>query len=92
MATTVRTERLEARLGSRQKALLKRAADLRGQTLTDFVIASAQEAAKKTIREHEIMELAASDQKVLVEALLNPPNPGKNLKAAAARYLAVVGA
>jgi uncharacterized protein (DUF1778 family) len=91
-AVGAKSERLEARIGPRQKALLKRAADLQGQSLTDFIVTSVQEAAKKAIRDHEIMELTARDQKVLVEALLNPPEPNKKLKAAAERYRAVVGA
>jgi uncharacterized protein (DUF1778 family) len=86
-----KTERLEARIEPRQKTLLKRAADLQGQSLTDFVVASAQAAAKKVIREHEIMELSALDQKVFVDALLNPPAPGRRARKAAKRYLAVAG-
>jgi uncharacterized protein (DUF1778 family) len=91
MAKAAKMERLEARIEARQKALFKRAADLQGQSLTDFVVTSAQEAAKKAIREHEIMELTSRDQKVLVEALLSPPEPSKKLKQAAKRYLAVMG-
>jgi uncharacterized protein (DUF1778 family) len=92
MAGTVgKVERLEARIGARQKALLKKAADLQGQSLTDFVVTSAQEAAKKIIREQEIMELSARDQKVFVDALLSPPEPGKRAVQAAKRYLAAVG-
>ncbi len=40
-------ERLEARLTPEQKALLQRAADLSGRTLTEFVIIRAQQLPKK---------------------------------------------
>ena len=86
-----KVERLEARIQPRLKTLLKKAADLQGQSLTDFVVSSAQEAAKKTIREHAVLGLTARDQRVFVEALLNPPAPGKRAKQAAKRYLAVAG-
>ena len=45
-------ERLEARVSRQQKKLFQRAAELRGVTLTDFLIGALQEAATKTIEDH----------------------------------------
>ena len=42
-------ERLEARVTRQQKRLIERAAYLRGTSVTDFVVASAQQAATATI-------------------------------------------
>jgi uncharacterized protein (DUF1778 family) len=81
-----RRERLEARITADQKALFQRAADLSGRSLTDFVVSSLQEAAEEVIRTHQVMKLSAEDTAVLMEALLNPPEPNENLRAAAARY------
>ena len=39
--------RLEARISAEEKELLKRAADLQGCSLTEFVVRSAQEAGQK---------------------------------------------
>ena len=80
-------ERLAARLTPEQKALLQRAADLQGRSLSDFVLDSAQRAAEEVIRSYEVMTLTARESRALVEALLNPPAPNERLRAAAARYL-----
>jgi uncharacterized protein (DUF1778 family) len=79
-------ERLEARVSAEQKALLQRAADLMGRSLSDFIVGSAQRAAEEVIREHTIVMLTAQDSRAFVEALLNPPDASERLRAAAARY------
>ncbi|MEW6367394.1 MAG: DUF1778 domain-containing protein [Acidobacteriota bacterium] len=81
-----RRERLEARVTRSQKQLIERAAHLRGSSLTDFLVQSAQEAAAKTIQEFEILHLRDGARDVFVNAILNPPPPNKALRAAAARY------
>jgi len=81
-----RSERLEARITPEQKALLSRAAELRGRSLTDFVVSSAQEAARETIREHERLTLSERDRQAFVAALLEDAEPGERLRRAADRY------
>ena len=49
--------RLEARISAEEKELLKRAADLQGCSLTEFVVRSAQEAARKAVKEYQMMAL-----------------------------------
>ena len=83
--------RLEARISAEEKALLKQAADLEGCSLTEFVVRSAREAARKAVREHQMMSLTARDTEALVKALLNPPAPSKTLKRAAERYRKFMG-
>ncbi len=78
--------RFEARLTPEQKSLLLRAAMLTGRSLTDFVVTSAQEAATRTLREHEAMTLSRRDRQAFVAALLKPPAPGPRLRKAAQRY------
>lgn len=78
--------RLEARVKPEIKALWQKAAALEGRTLTDFVIASVQEAAYKVIERHEQLKLDRNDSEAFVAALLNPPQPNEALKAAALRY------
>lgn len=84
-------ERLEARVSAEQKELFMRAAALQGSTLTEFVVRSLQEAASRTIREHEIMELTAQDREVFIETLLNPPRPNERLRQAAIEYRNIMG-
>jgi len=86
-----RDERLEARISRDQKALFRQGAELQGRSLTDFVIASAQDAALRTIEEMQTIRLNAEESRVFVEALLNPREPNARLKAAADRYLKLLG-
>jgi uncharacterized protein (DUF1778 family) len=83
-----KTARLEARLTAEQKALFERAAHVAGRSVTDFVLTSAAEEARRVIREAEVLELSAADSAAFADALLNPPAPSKRLRAAALRYAA----
>jgi uncharacterized protein (DUF1778 family) len=83
---STKIERLEARVSKSQKELFQRAADLAGRSLTDFIIQATQDAAHQTIERHQLIRLSARDQQAFVKALLNPPAPGKRLRAAAERY------
>ena len=67
--------RLEARVTIEQKRLMERAAFLRGQNLTEFMVAVLSETAIQTIKERELLELTARDRQVFANALLNPPIP-----------------
>ncbi len=68
-----RSVRLEARISPDGLAIVKRAAEIQGRSLSDFVVAAAQEVAYRTIEEVEIIRLSPEDQRLLAEALLNPP-------------------
>lgn len=83
-------ERLEARVSPEQKALMQRAAALEGETLTHFVVNSAQRAAEQIIREHEVWNLTPQESRQFVEALLNAPAPNAALRAAARHYRQVM--
>ena len=83
---TQRVERVEIRATSEQKRLLERAAEIRGTTLTGFILNQAQEAATATIQQFELLELRNEDRRLFVETLLNPPKPNSALRAAAARH------
>lgn len=81
-----KTERFEARMTPRQKRLFQKAADLRGQSLTDFALTHLQEVSEKVIRECEVMELTTRDSRILMEAFLNPPEPNQKLRQAVRTY------
>jgi uncharacterized protein (DUF1778 family) len=76
----------EARLTEDVKALFQEAADLRGQTLTDFVLSATREKAIETLQQAQLVRLTAEDQKRFAEALLNPREPSQRLRDAAKRY------
>jgi uncharacterized protein (DUF1778 family) len=85
------TARLEARLPPDVHAMLKRAAQIQGRSLTDFVVTAAQEAARHTIEDTEIIRLSAEGQRRFAEALLNPPEPNEALKRAFEHHRRLVG-
>lgn len=74
--------RLEARLPASVYALLKRAAELKGRSITDFVVSAAQDAAQRVIEDEKIIRLSAEDQARFADALLNPPAPNAALQQA----------
>jgi uncharacterized protein (DUF1778 family) len=88
MAIAETTERLEARITPDQKDLFKRAASLRGVTLTDFVVSSVHEAAVRTLEGMHVIELGRRDQQTFVDALLHPERPNEKLIKAARRHAA----
>jgi uncharacterized protein (DUF1778 family) len=83
-------QRLEARIDAPQKALIERAAYLKGMNVTQFVTLSSHEAALKTIQEHETLTLRDAARDVFINAILNPPVPNDAARAAAARYKALI--
>jgi uncharacterized protein (DUF1778 family) len=86
MSAALRTQRTEARLLPDQKRRIERAANIKGLSLSDFIVQNADEAAIRTIQQHESWTLEAADRDRFIQALLNPPEPSGRLKAAAERY------
>ena len=74
--------RFEARVPHEVHALLKRAAEIEGRTMTDFVVSAASAAARATIEETEIIRLSRAGQEALAQALTQPPNPAPALERA----------
>jgi uncharacterized protein (DUF1778 family) len=85
-----RTSRLEARLSPDVLAVVKRAAELQGRSVSDFVVAAAEEAARRTIEETTLIRLSLEDQTGFVELLLNPPVPTAAMKRAKAAHAKLI--
>lgn len=86
---TAATARLEARVTPEQKEFIQHAARLMGRSLSDFILTSLQESAKKAIEEHQevtVLNLSLRDRIAMVEAYLNPPPPSEKMIAAFRRY------
>jgi uncharacterized protein (DUF1778 family) len=81
-----RGARFEARISPALKSVLLRAAALSGRTLSDFVVASAHEAASKVIEDHELIRLSRAEQTAFVKSLVAPRAPSATLRKAAAAY------
>ncbi|MDD5036858.1 MAG: DUF1778 domain-containing protein [Methylococcaceae bacterium] len=89
--TRVRGERLETRVTADQKRLIEYAALLQGRTVTDFVLASIQESARRAIEEHQRIDLSVRDSQAFVEALINPQPINDRLRDTVHRYRQVTG-
>lgn len=87
---TSKSARLEARIAPEAMAMVKRAAELQGRTVSDFVVAAAQEAAVRTIEEVQMIRLSAEDQLRFAESILNPTPPNDALRRAAAAHRRLV--
>ena len=77
-----KTTRFEARLTPYTRKIIQRAAEIQGRSMSDFVVASAAEAAERALKDAQIIELTLEDQLRVADALLNPPEPGPAWKKA----------
>ena len=87
-----RTSRIEARIAPDALAVVKRAAEIQGRSVSDFVVAAAQEAAHRTIEETHIIRLSVEDQRAFAEAMLNPPPLAPAMERAIERYHNIIAA
>lgn len=83
---SLKQDRLEARVTPEQKELIARAAALRGSSITEFIVASAQQAAADTVKDFELLTLHDEARDVFVNAILHPPAPNEAARKAAQRY------
>jgi uncharacterized protein (DUF1778 family) len=91
MASSARTARLEVRVSPEMLAVVKRAAEIQGRSVSDFAVTTLQEAAHRTIEETQIIRLSVEDQHRVAEALLNPPEPTPALRKAFETYRKLIG-
>jgi uncharacterized protein (DUF1778 family) len=68
-----RNARIEARIAPEALAVVKRAAEIQGRSVSDFVVAAAQEAAQRAIEDAHVIRLSLDDQQRFVDLLLNAP-------------------
>jgi uncharacterized protein (DUF1778 family) len=85
MSTPLPTARLEARISTDLHAMLKRAAELQGRTMTDFVVTAVQDAALRAIEQADVVRLSMADQACFAQVLISPPPPAPALERAFAR-------
>ena len=85
-----RSARIEARIAPDALALVKRAADLEGRSVSDFVVAAAGEAARCAIEREQVIRLSVADQERFADLLLYPPEPNDALRRAKAAHAALI--
>ena len=77
--------RLEARISADLHAVVKRAAEIQGRTMTDFVVHALQTAAAQAIEQSDQVRLTVADQDAFARALISPAKPNTALKRAFAK-------
>jgi len=87
-----RSARIEARIAPDALAIVKRAAEIQGRSVSDFVVSAAQEAANRTIERAHFVRLSVEDQRRFADAIVKPPPPNKALRRAAKAYQALIAA
>jgi len=83
--TSLQSARLEARISPDLHLIVKRAAEIQGRTMTDFVIHALQIAASQTIERADRVRLSVLDQEAFANALIAPAKPNAALKRAFAK-------
>ena len=85
-----RTARIEARIAPEALRVVKRAAELQGRSISDFIVAAAQAEAHRMIEETQIIRLSVEDQRAFADAILNPHAPNDALRRAAAAHESLI--
>ena len=84
--TPTRAARIEARIAPDVLSAIKRAAEITGRSVSDFVVAAARDMAERTIEQAQIIRLSVADQERVADMLdnssINPPEPNQALKEA----------
>ena len=86
-----RSERIEARTTPDTLAIVRRAAEIQGRSISEFVVSAAEQAARRAIEDEQIIRLSAAEQVRFVEALLNPPPPAPAMQRALEHHHRLIG-
>jgi uncharacterized protein (DUF1778 family) len=86
-----RSKRIEARIKPDTLLLVQRAAEMQGSSLSDFVVAAAEGAARQALEEANTIRLSVEDQRRFVELLLDPPEPSPALRRAKEAHEKLIG-
>jgi uncharacterized protein (DUF1778 family) len=83
--------RIELRVEPGEKTLLSRAAALRNEDLTGFILRTVLPVARRVVDEAERLELSERDSLRVLELLEKPPKPSAKLRAAAKKHRQIFG-
>ena len=85
-----RSARFEARVTPDTLAAIRRAAEIEGRSVSDFVVQAARDAAERRISETQIIRLSLADQERVAEMLARGPKPSAALDRAVAAHDAMI--
>ena len=73
------TARIEARISPDLLAIVKRAAEAQGRSVSDFVVSATAEAAQKVVADTDMIRLSQEASAQVAALLLDPPAPNAAL-------------
>lgn len=82
MVKNLKTERFEAHVEPEVRSIIVEAAEIAGQSVSEFIVSSAKDRAEKLLRRQTIIRLTAEDQARFADAILNPPPPNEAMEQA----------
>jgi uncharacterized protein (DUF1778 family) len=85
MAVTLEA-RLDVRLSKQLKELIQEAAELTGQSLTDFAVSTLTETARRIVQQNSMTVLSNRDRDVFLTLLDADDPPNEALRKAAKRF------
>ena len=84
--SSVKNSRIDLRVTKEQKEILKKAASLRGMSLTAYTLLHLLPFAQQEIEEHERLVLSHRDRDLFLSMIENPPKLKGKLKTAINKY------
>jgi uncharacterized protein (DUF1778 family) len=79
-------KRINLQMSQEQKDLLERAAELKGMSLSTYVLSQCLAAAQADLEVHQKLVLSDRDRDLFLELLVNPPKPEKALVEAMGKF------
>lgn len=79
---STRTARVDARITPAALAVVRRAAEEQGRSISDSLVAAALKDAHQAIEDAQIIRLSVDDQQRFAELLFDPPPPAPGMQRA----------
>lgn len=83
---TRKDERIDVRLNREAKLTISRAAALRQQSVSDFILSATLERSHEVIERANVIRLDEHESERFLAALASPPEPSPKLREAAENY------
>lgn len=84
---TIKQQRIDLRTTSKIKNILANAAELKGTSISAFMIEASYEKARMVIKENEVITLPDTERNRFLALLERPAKPNAQLKQAMKKYL-----
>lgn len=87
MSRATRTERFEMRMTAENKALIAKAAEISGQSLSEFAIGAVMKQALEMLERYDRTQLTVDDREAFLKLIDSDSEPTERLRSAARSFL-----